>query len=223
MSKPEIQAVGIGREGQPLVTIDHFAADPEALRSAAIAAAFAPGAHHYPGVRAQLPAEYLNEQLPLITQAIRQIFGRYGEVKVIDASFSMVTTPADALTLPQRLPHCDAFNPGRIALIHYLMPEGGDGTGFFRHRSTGFETISEERRASYFARLEAELAEGEPEGYVARDTRLFERIALAEARFNRALLYPSFLLHSGAISADAALSPDPAAGRLTVTGFLSVG
>jgi hypothetical protein len=30
-------------------------------------------------------------------------------------------------------------------------------------------------------------------------------------------------LHSGAIAPDAALSADPATGRLTITGFLSVG
>ena len=50
-----------------------------------------------------------------------------------------------------------------------------------------------------------------------------ERIAVAEHRFNRAYLYPSFLLHSGAIPAGAALSADPREGRLTVTGFFRVG
>lgn len=61
-----------------------------------------------------------------------------------------------------------------------------------------------------------------PANYIAGDTPYFERIALGQARYNRALLYPSFLLHSGAIAPDAVLSPDPALGRLTVTAFLFV-
>jgi hypothetical protein len=228
VSKQEIHAIGIGREGQTLVTIDNFAGDPDALRRAAIETRFEPGRHHYPGIRAELPPTYLEAQLPLITRIVRQIFGRYGDVKVVDASFSIVTTPPDQLSLQQRLPHCDAFDPGRIAFIHYLMPAGGHeivdkGTAFYRHRSTGFETVNEARRAPYFQSLESELRErGEPQGYVAGDTELFEQIGVVEARYDRALLYPGFLLHSGAIPADASLSPDPAAGRLTVTAFLSV-
>ena len=62
-----------------------------------------------------------------------------------------------------------------------------------------------------------------PASYITGDTALFERTMTAEARYNRALLYPSYLLHSGAIAPDATLSPDPAIGRLTVTAFLSVG
>ena len=224
MTKPRIQAAGIGREGQPLVTIDDFSADPDSFRAAAMSAPFQPASHHYPGIRAPLPADYLAKQLPLIASLIRRIFGRHGEIRVIDASFSMVTTPPGALSLRQRLPHCDAFDPERIAFIHYLMPQASEGTAFFRHRPTGYETVDQARRPSFFARLEAELASGdEPQGYIAGDTGLFERISVAEARYNRALLYPSFLLHSGAIARDAILSTDPAAGRLTVTGFLSVG
>ena len=61
-----------------------------------------------------------------------------------------------------------------------------------------------------------------PTGYIAEDNALFERTALIDARFNRALLYRSNVLHSGAIAADAVLSPDPALGRLTVTAFFAI-
>lgn len=225
MTGAAISARGIGREGQPLITIDGFSPDPDALRAAALAADFECADQHYPGIRARLPDNYLRVQLPIMVRALREVFARYGKVDVIDASFSIVTTPPEALTVRQRLPHCDAFTPDRIALIHYLSPEGGDGTAFFRHRSTGFETISESRRPVYFDSLHRELREGghPPAGYIADDTPLFERVALAEARYNRALLYPSFLLHSGAIAPGAVLSPEPAVGRLTVTAFLSAG
>ncbi|WP_447406945.1 DUF6445 family protein, partial [Clostridium perfringens] len=76
---------------------------------------------------------------------------------MVDASFSIVTTPPEKLDVRQRVPHCDAFRADRIALVHYLAPEGGDGTAFFRHRSTGFETIDEERAPIFFGQLDAEF------------------------------------------------------------------
>lgn len=222
MSRPGPDVRPIGRERQPLVTIDGFSPDPDALRAAAVATRFGSAGQHYPGVRAPLPPDYFTNQRPLIAAALREAFGLGGDFQIVDASFSIVTRAPAALSVKQRLPHCDAFAPERIALLHYLSPEGGDGTAFFRHRSTGFETVDETRAPAYFDRLNAELREGgaPAPGYIAADTALFERTALAEARYDRALLYRSFLLHSGAIAPDAALSPDPAAGRLTVTAFL---
>ena len=214
----------IGREEQPLVTIDDFAPDPDSLRAAAITTPFGAAGQHYPGIRAPLPASYWTDQRPVIAAALREAFGGRGEFEVIDASFSIVTRSPGALSLKQRLPHCDAFGRERIALLHYLSPEGGDGPAFFRHRSTGYETIDHTRAPAYFDRLNAELRDGGTPraGYIASDTALFERTALAEARYNRALLYRSYVLHSGAIAPGALLSPDPAVGRLTVTAFLTI-
>lgn len=210
----------VGREGQVLTVVDDFSADPDALRRAAAAAAFGPAAHHYPGLRAPLPADYLEQHLPIIAAAL----GR-SRIGVVDASFSMVTTPPAALTVRQRVPHCDAFTADRVALVHFLSPDDINGTAFYRHRSTGFERVDERRAPIFFDQLDAEMRLGEvPEpAYVADSTPLFERIALAEARYNRALLYPGWLLHSGAISPGASLPADPATGRLTVTAFLTIG
>ena len=58
MTKPDIVARRIGSEGQPIAIVDGFHPDPDALRAAAMAAAFEPGRHHYPGIRAALPANY---------------------------------------------------------------------------------------------------------------------------------------------------------------------
>lgn len=221
MSGPAIELRRIGAEAQPLVVIDGFAADPDALRVAAAATPFGAAAHYYPGIRAPLPAAYWQAQQPIVDAAVARAFGA-GRARLIDASFSMVTRAPAALTAAQRLPHCDAHTPDRIAMIHYLSPET-DGTAFFRHRSTGFETVDEARAPAYRERLDAELRDGpRPAGYIAGDTPLFERIARVDARPNRAALYRSFLLHSGAIAPDAVLSPDPARGRLTVTAFFTL-
>lgn len=222
MSGPDLVARQIGREGQPLVVIDGFAPDPDALRAVAVTSRFEPAGQHYPGVRAPLPPHYMLRRRPVIATLLRDVFGYHRSMRVLDASFSIVTTPPEALSTEQRLPHVDAVAPSRIALVHYLSTQSEEGTAFYRHRSTGFETIDEARASVYFARLNRELREGgaPPAAYIADDTPLFEQIVRIEARYNRALIYRSALLHSGAISPAATLCADPTSGRLTVTAFL---
>lgn len=212
----------VGRERQPLVVIDDAVSDPDRLRRIAAATPFTPAGHHYPGLRAPLPPDYLPALMPTIDAALASAFDYRGGAEVVDASFSIVTTPPDALSVPQRLPHMDAFDQRRIAFVHYLAPHCSDGTALYRHRSTGFETVDEARRHVYFGQVESELRRiGVPApGYLNGETALFERIDAVEARYNRLVLYRSVLLHSGAISPDAALTADPATGRLTVTAFL---
>jgi hypothetical protein len=221
MTAPAIVARRIGREQQAIAIVDGLAPDPDALRAAARASGFGPARRHYPGLRAPLPPDYLPAVQPILAMVLREVFG-IARADLLDASFSIVATPPEALSVQQRLPHVDAVAPGRIALVHYLVPESGDGTAFFRHRATGFETIDETRAPAYFERLGAELhLHGTAPAYVADSTPLFERIALVEGRYNRALLYRSAMLHSGAIGPDTVLTDDPARGRLTVTAFLS--
>lgn len=220
MIKPDIVARRIGGEGQPIAIVDGFHPDPDSLRAAALAAAFEPGRHHYPGIRAPLPADYFARVRRALAPVLREVLGAAGGVELLDASFSIVTTPPGALGVEQRLPHVDAVQPGRIALVHYLSE--GDGTAFFRHRATGFETIDAARSLGYLAALNAELRADPPAAaYPFGDTALFERITHVEARYNRAVIYRSALLHSGAIAPGAVLDADPARGRLTVTAFLA--
>lgn len=220
MSQLDIAARRIGAEGEPVVIVDGFHSDPAGLRAAAVARRFVPAERHYPGSRALLPDDYLAAIRPVVATVLRDVFGFGRSMAWLDASFSMVTIAPAALSVVQRMPHFDAVQPGRIALVHYLAE--GDGTAFYRHRSTGFETIDEARAPIYFARLNAELrAHGAPgAAYIHDSDTLFERVALIDARPNRAILYRSALLHSGAIKPDTPLSDDPARGRLTVTAFL---
>ena len=220
MTVPTVSARRIGLEQQPLVTIDDFAPDPDALRAAAIASRFGPAEHHYPGIRAALPKSYFSDVEAVLCGVLAEVFDCRRSLRIIDASFSIATFPPEALTVEQRIPHVDALSPGRVALVHYLSPDDGNGTAFYRHRSTGFEVIDEARAPAYMAQLKPELAATpSPAAYIAGDTPLFICTARAEARFNRALVYRSGLLHSGAIELDAVLSPDPACGRLTITAF----
>ena len=224
MTSLDIRARRIGREGLPIALIDGFAKDPDALRQHALGQTFTAARDHYPGVRAPLPPGYIHAQAPLLATVLDAVFGAKTAARVLDAAFSMVTTPPDALGLHQRLPHIDATAPGRIALVHYLSPAPTAGTAFFRHRATGFEFVDAARSTGYFDTLNAEVQSGTAPsaGYIASDTALFERTHRVDAAYNRAVIYRSNMLHSGAIEAETLLSCDPAVGRLTVTAFLTL-
>lgn len=221
MSAPDIVARRIGVERQPIAIVDHFHPDPDGLRDVAATARFEPARRRYPGVRAALPDDYFQAVRPALSGVLAHVFGHRGGIALLDASFSIVTTPPDRLSIEQRLPHFDAVDPARIALVHYLAIGESGGTAFYRHRATGFETVDGGRAAPYLDAVNAELAETPPPpAYIDGSTDRFERVSAVDARYNRAVIYRSALLHSGAIPPGAVLSADPAEGRLTVTAFL---
>ena len=225
MTLPSVVARRIGRESEPVAIIDNFASDPEALRRVGSAAAFSSSDDHYPGLKAAVPGDYLTAQRGVLSTVFREVFGVSGEVLVLEVSFAVVSTQPDALTLQQRIPHVDGLQPGRLALVHYLQPGGCDGTAFYRHRRTGFETIDLARSAKYFAALEEDVRQNgtPPPAYPDGDTPVFERIGQIEGAYNRALLYRGRMLHSGAISPGHNHTADPTTGRLTITGFFAAG
>ncbi|KQM88789.1 hypothetical protein ASE67_03470 [Sphingomonas sp. Leaf23] len=220
---PDIVARQIGTERQPIAIVDHFHPDPDGLRAFAAAARFEPARRQYPGMRAALPDDYFDAVRPAMLQVLVHVFGHRGGIALLDASFSVVTTPPERLSIEQRLPHFDAVDPNRIALVHYLGADDSGGTAFYRHRATGFETIDVQRAPAYLDTLNAEVRTAPPPpAYIVGSTAQFEQVSAVDGRCNRAVIYRSALLHSGAIPADAVLSDDPARGRLTVTAFLSL-
>ena len=213
----------IGNEQEPVAAIENFAPDPTALRKAARTAVFAVAGEHYPGIRGELPPDYLAGVRPLLGAVFRDVFGVSEAVSVLDLRWSMVIAPPASLSVEQRLLHVDALEPGRLALVHFLGADKEDGTAFYRHRGTGYETIDQNRSTTYFAALNEDIRRHGPPPFAFPngDTPIFERIARFEGRPNRALVYRGRLLHSGDIAPGRPLSADPLIGRLTVTGFFA--
>lgn len=212
----------IGHEREPIVVIDGFSSSPGMLVEQAATKAFAPLGLHYPGVRAPLAAQYLTERMDLLTRLLSDVFGLHNGADLLECNYSIVTTPPLDLGPLQRLPHFDSDDPGRIAVLHYLCGPAHGGTGFYRHRSTGFETVSGSRLDDYASMLEADLARrGAPEpAYLRGDTALFEQTYRVDAAFNRLVIYRGWTLHSGLVPAGHGLAEDPRAGRLTINTFL---
>ena len=212
----------IGIERQPVIVIDHFVPDPSELRTEAEALNFGVMGAYYPGIRAHVPKARVSAFMPPIIDLIGETFGLRGQIELIDAMYSVVTTPPEQLAPIQRLPHYDGLDAERIALLHYLSgPERG-GTAFYRHKSTGYESVSQANYDHFAAALQRDVAtHGLPTAaYIAGDTPLYEQIACYEAKVNRALIYRGHVLHCRVIPVDEPLMADPRQGRLTVNTFL---
>lgn len=226
-SSLDLSLARVGREGEPLLTVERALAEPKRLIDyAADEVEFTPvysANGGYPGVRAPAPLDYVEQLVRALNPSIIRAFGLH-QVKLgrAECSFSMVTLPPGRLTPLQRIPHVDTDDPLQFAMLHYLCgPELG-GTAFYRHRATGYENITPERRPRYEEVRHRELAEAMPEaGYIGGDTAHYEQIGKAEAQFDKIIIYRSRLLHSGQIPADLPLDPDPRRGRLTANIFIT--
>lgn len=219
MKREDIQIIRLGEEKQPLLILDNFAADPDALVADAATKTYETGGRFYPGIRAVADYSYLNERGALIEKIFREIFHCPHGIEVTESNYSLVTTPENELLPIQCLPHFDGFNPQNFAILHYLCGSEYGGTAFYRHKATGFETISLPRFETYEAALQKEAKkDGIPQGYF-RGFKRFEKIYEVEPRFNRLVIYRGILLHSGAMPERLVLSDYPIEGRLTANIF----
>lgn len=219
---PQISIRPMGREGEPLVIIDSFSGDADALLQAAYAAQYQNAGASYPGIRSWADPSYLDRRRGLMMHIMQQVFGFEKGVRLDASTFSLVTTKEGALSPLQRIPHYDHSGGEVIAVMHYLLgPESG-GTAFYRHRRTGFETVTPAREDAYNAALAQDEREYgmPPARFCHGDTDWFEMIDEVEALPDRLVLYRGRQLHSGVIPNPNALSHDPRMGRLTINMFL---
>ncbi len=216
----------IGHDQQPVIVIDDLVEDPEKLVDrAAGGSGFEPSTgDYYPGIRKPVGGNYAEAILQGYQSTIYSVFGLEHSLvpAIVLCEFSISTIhPAQLLPI-QRIPHFDTSDSNQIACIHYLCEPRHGGTSFYRHRQTGYEAIREDRFKRYTNTLERQApdeARTNPQ-YMTGDSSLFQSIASFDARFNRALIYHSNVLHSGNIDPNNGLSPDPRAGRLTASTFI---
>ena len=218
----QYQVEYVGQDRQPVLIIDNAFQQAEKLVDYCVAnLAFHQADSFYPGIRMPGPANYdkfLARQLGVL---MHQVFGTPIEkIRGARSVYSMVVTPPEALALTQRVPHSDSLSEQNLACVHYLCESRQGGTSLYRHRSTGYENINEQRYETYQAALTADMKRyGTPAGYINGSTEIFERTASYEARFNRLVMYRGFNLHSGNIAPDFAFDANPRSGRLTLNTF----
>ena len=223
-AKPQVRTVG--EERTPVIIIDDFALDTSAvIEYACEAARFGVDrTAAYPGVRAPLARPHVVAELDALYPLLCQVYSVPQELRMrpINAVYSLVSTPQQELRLLQCLPHFDSNKPYYIAITHYLGPGEFGGTGLYRHRPTGYETITEDRLAKYIEAGDAFLAEhGDPkQQYFGDSDEHYEMYDRVDYKPNRLVAYPGYLLHSGLVDPARDINSDPATGRLTSNVFV---
>ena len=226
----KIDVQEIGNERNRVVVIDDAVPHAESLIDVAATRAFDPvTGNSYPGHR-HLISQNSRPEWDYITYLLKGYGGVMGdafgfsEFRISAVHFSLMTRrPAEAHPMT-RIPHYDEIATTKYALLHFLTPEPQGGTAFYRHRRTGFERISIERKDAFHQGLRDDFdAYGEPPArFMDGDTEAYEQTAYIEGRFNRLLIYSGALLHSAQVPEDFAYSPDPRIGRLTTNLFIVV-
>lgn len=229
----KVTCLVVGNERIPVLVIDDLSLNYNELIASACenvnhnSAFTAVTGDLYPGVRKPSPANY-NEQLKALLPILKSSFSFIGsnEMNVVFSAFSIATTPVKKLRPIQMLPHFDTPSANQLAAVHFLCADTHGGTSLYRHKSSGFERITQQRLAPYRAMIKQQaIAQRlhERPRYITSDTTLFEQIATLDAKPNRLIIYPSNALHSGNINPDFGLSSNPSTGRLTISSFLAFG
>lgn len=213
----------VGTEQTPVLVIDNFISEAQSLVDFCVAKnEFGKVDNYYPGLRMGAPKLYVHTIIKYLAELLENIFSLpRTEIAGGKALYSMVVTPPEQLEINQCLPHIDSYLSGDLACVHFLCGKELGGTSLYRHRKTGLEKITSDTVEYY---KQAVVAEGalnmESKTYMNGSNQYFEQIATVDAQFNRMIIYPSNILHSGNITADFSFDPNPASGRLTLNTFI---
>jgi len=221
------ELIKVGEKATPVVVIDDFIPDPQSLVETI-------AQHHrftkqdgdfYPGVRSHAPKGYeahLHTSLHklfciLALHEGMQNFGVGKPLQIPLVQLSIANQAPKSLSPIQCIPHIDTQSDNEWAFVHYLFSEPLGGTAFYRHIETELERVDSAQYENYFRTLKRQATSVglPPKAYINGDTDMFTQIARVEPKFNRALLYPANLLHSGCLPNDISNSVDVKEGRLT--------
>lgn len=201
MITPEVlgQCIEVGEERSPVLVIDDFSPDPQCLLEEAgnLADFIVTSTDFYPGVKKPVERHYRTSLKPHLDR-VAEVFGASASL-LENSSYSLVNVDPRELVPIQRVPHYDTAAQSQLAVVHFLCSESHGGTAFYRHRSTAYERIHASRESLYQRTLGREATTyGLPErNYPSDGGDLHQCLYVVAAKFNRALIYPASLLHSG--------------------------
>ncbi|MEP6342775.1 MAG: DUF6445 family protein [Maricaulaceae bacterium] len=211
-----------GSEQEPVIVIDNYTESIERLKRRAYRAKYKVGQAFYPGIQAHEDPNYLGVRGEELTELMSNIFGVTGKIELESCNYSLVCRPRDKLAMAQCLPHYDAHDPSLFAIVHYIQAPENSGTAFYKHKRTGFETITEDRTDIYNRALQDDLADYGPPArdYFYDTNESYEMIGEIKAQPDQLIIYRGYTLHSGCIPSAVELTTNPLKARITLNSFL---
>jgi hypothetical protein len=224
--KATLKVLNVGEEETPVIIIDDFALDTgDIIEYACRSVDYGvDDTSAYPGVRGSLPRSYVRTVLNTVYRLLFQVYSVPDSLglKTVNTVYSLISTPVDELVLAQCNPHFDSNDSLYLAVLHYLNPGDFCDTGLFRHKPTGFETVTQPRLDEFIQSSKTFIeSHGEPpQEYINSSTNHFELYDRIQYKPNRLVAYPGCLLHSGLVDPVRDINPDPRTGRLTANIFV---
>ncbi len=226
-SQPILAKHLIGVEKVPLLIIDNFANSAlDLVEFAGDGSSFqADKNNFYPGKRKLMPSEYGEQICRQYLPLLHSFFDcpQTSAAETVLSALALADTPVKQLRPMQMLPHIDTPQSNQFAVVHYLCNKEHGGTSFYQHKETGYQTITQDRLYYYAQQVKKEAMANQihkTPRYMSGSDKLFEQLYSVEARMNRAIIYPSNLLHSGNVTEALGLSSVPQKGRLTIGSFI---
>jgi hypothetical protein len=177
----------------------------------------------FPGLKAAMPEDLARDILSRLLPSISSHYNVPAGARVVVSSsyFGIVNRPPADLDATQARPHYDNTRPNALAILYYANLGDFGGTGFFRHNSTGYEFINKERAVTYHQAVDKFINEsGAARGYGMVDDGQYSLTQAIDYAPNRALVYPSGLLHSGLINPEKDIAQTIRESRITSSVFI---
>lgn len=211
----------IGNENNPLLIIDDVLLNPEEIYEYVVNQEFTEAkTSSYPGINAKLFVSYSEALVTALIPLLKAGFKFPPNTNLDIFGFIGVTTKHAEDLLPiQKVPHFDSFDEYRVAILHYFCDDKFGGTGLFRHKTSGAESINRLNGPKLEKQILSELETYNPTTYANKDTPFFELIYDCPAKFNRLIAYRGNCFHSAMLDGNI-LSSDPKQGRLTLNTFV---
>lgn len=225
--QPRIQPIRIDAD-RHCYLVDDALTDPHSWVDYAVQYRehFQPSPHSaYPGPEMPIHEQIATHLETFFNIHMRRLLGAR-RVQQMSSKMAMVTTPPDQLEPRQWICHRDRADlPPEYRLaasVLYLFdnPAFG-GTNFYRTRRSTAETDRLVHDTGELSAAEFASQYAVEPGYLSQSNRWFKQVYSVEPKFNRMVFYDGNLFHSSDILDPAALSSDPANGRLTMNGFFT--
>lgn len=178
----------------PVLYIEDFYADPEAVRGQALQAQFDVTNAIYPGRHHNIETPEAREVVRALCAIMTQLGDQIYDPNDVITDFSIVVTKPQDLITYQKHPHID---PTPVLGIVYLNPVNGAGTSFYRNKMLNTAVIhnaAQQEQLNEFNNTTAK--EFPPNGYDLSGHPCWERVYQIEGKFNRLVVYPGNVFHA---------------------------